>query len=91
MSRGYGGHLPDADLEVRKHLMSGLERLTVSQRIGFLKRLCRHGSFHGVEVKVTGHSGTVRECFHDVCMLSFQHGVKLQTAAVELEQVLRRI
>lgn len=91
MSRGYGGHLPDADLEVRKHLWQGLERMQPAQRVAFLKQLCKQGSFHGVDVKVTTSSGTVQECFHDVCMLSFQHGVKLQAAAALLERTLRRL
>ncbi len=84
-------HLPDADLEVRKHLWRGLERMQPAQRVGFLKRLCRKATLPvaHVEPRVTSHTGTVHEAFHDICMLSFQHQLPLATSATELERVLR--
>lgn len=83
-------HLPGADLEVRKHLWVGLDRLEPSGRVRFLKRLCKLVNFHGNDVKVTTHTGTVEEAWRDVMMLSFQHNLSLDRACAELETFLRR-
>ena len=82
---------PDSDLEMHKHLWNGLKRLTAPQRIAFLKRLCTTASFGGVEPRITKHTGEVAECLHDINMLALQHSMPLQTAAIELDRVLRRL
>lgn len=83
-------HLKGADLEVRKHLWRGLARLTPRERVGFLGRLCRICTLGGSPVRVTTHTGTIRETNADIMMLALQHGLDLNLACVELDGVLRR-
>lgn len=83
-------HLAGADLEVRRHLWFGVKRLTPSGRVRFLARLCRLAPGAVGPVRVTTHTGTARETYEDVLMLSFQHGLTLGQACEELERVLRR-
>lgn len=88
MSRGTV-ELVDRDREVRLHLQRGLGRMTPAARIAFVNRMCRLTNSHGLETKVTDHSGTTAEAFWDVCLLAVNHGLDLNVACSELERVLR--
>jgi hypothetical protein len=83
----------DKDLEARKHLWKGLQRLGERGRVAFVGRMCRfvRGPDRIAEVKVTSSTGTVHECYMDLMMLSCVHGLDLGRACAVMEQVLRRL
>lgn len=82
----------DRDKEARKHLWQGLQRMEPRERVAFLASLCRTADAMpgNIEVKVTKHSGTTGEAYHDVMMWSAVYGGCLFEACRLLELRLRR-
>lgn len=82
----------DRDLEARKHLWQGLQRLGPARRTAFLRELCAtvHGP-GGVSVRVTEAPSTVGEAYADVMMWSMGFGGCLHEACRRMEQRLKRL
>ena len=81
----------DRDLEARKHLWKGLQRLTPAGRVRFLEAVARSAvKFAGVETRVTSHTGTVHEAYLDLMTLAATHGADLGLACAELERWLKK-
>ena len=81
----------DRDLEARKHLWNGLERLGHEGRIRFLGSLC--GTVKGpggVGAKVTAPPATVGEAYMDVMMWSVGFGGCMFRACEAMERALRK-
>lgn len=81
----------DRDREARRHLWRGLKRMEPRERVAFLRSLCaaRAGEAGSVEVRVTSHSGTTGEAYHDVMAWSAVYGGCLFRACEMLESWLR--
>lgn len=81
----------DRDLEARKHLWKGLQRLSPRGRVRFLQAMCDRVSTtqHGAETRVTDHTGTTHEAYYDLMLLSVNHGLDLSDACNALERWLK--
>ena len=80
----------DRDLEARKHLWKGLERLSPRGRVAFLNHVCKRASGPLAGPGVTTHSGTAREAWLDIGMCAAVWGLDLQETCAELERWLKR-
>ncbi len=85
----------DRDLEARKHLWKGLQRLEpfgVNGRVAFLSYACTLAptKLGGFDLKVTGHTGTVQEAYYDLVYASCTHGLSLSKVCAALELWLKK-
>lgn len=74
----------------RRELWRMLDRLDPRRRVAFVRWCCRQASWGVVETRVTTHTGTTSECYHDIMLLAFQHGLDLELVACELTNRVRR-
>jgi hypothetical protein len=80
----------DRDLEARRHLWRGLERLAPHRRIAFQAACLADATRDGVAPKITSHDGSTAEAYRDLVASSAVYGLDLFRVCERLERWLRR-
>lgn len=77
------------ELDDRREFWALLARLSVSQRIDWLRWCCREASAgRGVTVYVTASTGSVPDVWHDAVTIFGQGGLTVDRAGVRLRELV---
>jgi hypothetical protein len=78
------------EFDERREIHRLLSYLDPPHRINLLGRCCQMVSTEGVQTRVTESSGSVGDVWHDIMLLAFDRGLRLEVIGKHLVRWVRR-